>query len=71
MKQLRFLFFGQFSFILGFLCFMINTFLLNGNFILALLSGVLFGLSLVLNLNYLRMIKYPKINGGFQVQKRW
>jgi len=49
----RFLAIGQLTFILGFLALLVNERFLNGSFVLAFLSGLLFGLSLVLNLNYL------------------
>jgi len=44
---------GQFSLSLGFTLFIINYLILDNGLILALLSGILFGLSLVFNLTYL------------------
>ena len=49
----RFLAFGQLSFVLGFLGFLVNEHYFNGLSILAFFSGLCFGLSLVLNLAYL------------------
>jgi len=49
----RFLVPGQLSFILGFTGLLVNEFYFNGSSILAFISGLLFGTSLVFNLTYL------------------
>lgn len=49
----RFLAIGQLSFILGFLGLLANELYFKGSSILAFFSGLMFGLSLVLNLAYL------------------
>ena len=52
-KQHRFLALGQLTFVLGFSGFLLNEYYLDSNSFLAFFSGLLFGLSLVLNLTYL------------------
>ena len=52
-RNKRFLAFGQLTLILGFLGFLLNEYYLNSQAILAFISGLFFGLSLVLNLTYL------------------
>jgi len=52
-KRLKFLIFGQLFFIIGFSGFLINYFFLDNHPALAFVTGLLFGLSLVLNLAYL------------------
>jgi len=49
----RFLIIGQLTFILGFLGLLVNEYYLIDSSILAFISGLLFGLSLVFNLTYL------------------
>lgn len=44
---------GQFSLILGFISFILNYFFLDHNLVIALLTGILFGLSIVFNITYL------------------
>jgi len=48
---------GQFSLFFGILGFLINYFILSHNPIVAFITGVLLGLSLVLNLAFLIRIK--------------
>lgn len=48
---------GQYSLAAGFLCFLINYFFLGNYLSLALVAGVLFGVSLVFNLTYIRRRK--------------
>ena len=45
---------GQFSFVVGFLGSIINYFYFKNNPIIAIISGLLIGLSLFLNLIYLK-----------------
>jgi len=49
----RLLAIGQLSFVVGFLCLLVNELYLSGSSILAFFSGLLFGLSLVFNLTCL------------------
>jgi len=58
MEKHRLLFIiGQFSFLLGVLSFLINKLMSNENSIIAFSSGLFIGLSLVLNLNHLFLIR--------------
>ena len=52
MNQKIFLITGQFSFVLAFAGFLFNYFLLGTNAVVAFVVGILFGLSLVMNLAY-------------------
>ena len=45
--------FGQIALVIGISCFMFNTFVFNNIPALSFVCGVLFGLSLVLNLTYM------------------
>ena len=56
----RFLVFGQFSYILGFLGLLTNELYFNGSSLLAFFSGLLFGTSLVFNLTYLLKRRFQK-----------
>jgi len=48
---------GQFSMILGFMGFIFNYFFLDHNLVIALLTGIVFGLSIVFNITYLQRKK--------------
>ncbi len=57
-RNYRFLAFGQLTFILAFISFLVNEYYLNDSSILAFFSGLMFGLSLVFNLTYLVKRRY-------------
>jgi hypothetical protein len=61
-KHRQLLIIGQLSFILGMISSLANIFFIKDNFILAFISGALFGLSVVLNLNYLQKSRLWKGN---------
>jgi hypothetical protein len=52
-KNKKFLLGGQFALLIGFIGFLINCFLLEHISIIAFLSGMFLGISLVLNLTFL------------------
>jgi len=52
-RNIRFLAIGQLSFVVGFLGLLLNEFYFIDSSILAFISGLLFGTSLVFNLTYL------------------
>jgi hypothetical protein len=49
--------YGQFSLALGILSFVLNLTLMDNNYYLHFLTGILLGLSLVMNLTYLIRLK--------------
>jgi hypothetical protein len=48
---------GQFSLVLGILSFISNIFFLGNNYYIHFITGILLGLSLVINLTYLSKLK--------------
>lgn len=59
-RNTRFLVFGQFSYILGFLGLLTNELYFNSSSLLAFFSGLLLGISLVFNLTYLLKRRFQK-----------
>ena len=51
------LIFGQLAVVLGFMSYLLNYLYLNNNVFISIITSVLFGFSLVLNLSYLIKIK--------------
>jgi vacuolar-type H+-ATPase subunit I/STV1 len=47
------LIFGQLAVVLGFMSYLLNYLYLNNNVLISIITSVLFGFSLVLNLSYL------------------
>ncbi|NOZ73856.1 MAG: hypothetical protein GXO90_00525 [FCB group bacterium] len=57
MEKKRLLIIGQFSLFFGILGFLVNTFVLESNHYLAFITGILLGLSFILNLVFLTQKK--------------